>query len=123
MEGLAGLLPFVAMFAVMWFLLIRPAQKRQKATKQMQSDLKRGDKVITIGGIHGTIDAVDDSSVFLKVSEGTTLQFDRQAVGTCNQNQSKHCEVIMKRRLLMGHFPFSDSRLSFLNELYISSKS
>ena len=36
MEGLAGLLPFVAMFAVMWFLLIRPAQKRQKATKQMQ---------------------------------------------------------------------------------------
>ncbi len=76
-----GLLPFVAMFAVMWFLLIRPAQKRQKATKQMQSDLKRGDKVITIGGIHGTIDAVDDVSIFLKVAEGTTLQFDRQAVG------------------------------------------
>ena len=79
--GVVQLLPFVAMFAVMWFLLIRPAQKKQKATKQMQTDLKRGDKVITIGGIHGTIDAVDDSSVFLKVSEGTTLQFDRQAVG------------------------------------------
>lgn len=81
MEGLAGLLPFVAMFAVMWFLLIRPAQKRQKATKQMQSDLKRGDNVITIGGLHGTIDAVDETSVFLKVSDGTKLQFERQAVG------------------------------------------
>lgn len=81
MGSVAQLLPFVAMFAVMWFLLIRPAQKKQKATKQMQGDLKRGDKVITIGGIHGTIDAVDDSSVFLKVSEGMTMQFDRQAVG------------------------------------------
>lgn len=88
MEGLMGLLPFVAMFAVMWFLLIRPAQKRQKATKQMQSDLKRGDKVITIGGIHGTIDAVDDSSIFLKVAEGMTMQFDRQAVGRVSESKA-----------------------------------
>lgn len=88
MEGLVGLLPFVAMFAVMWFLLIRPAQKRQKATKQMQSDLKRGDKVITIGGIHGTIDAVDDSSIFLKVAEGMTIQFDRQAVGRVSDSKA-----------------------------------
>ncbi|KXH87343.1 preprotein translocase subunit YajC [Sporosarcina sp. HYO08] len=81
MESIMSLLPFIAMFAVMWFLLIRPAQKRQKATKQMQSELKRGDKVITIGGIHGTIDAVDETSVFLKVSDSTIMQFDRQAVG------------------------------------------
>ena len=47
----------------------------------MQESLKRGDKVITIGGLHGVIDAVDDTSVFLKVADGTTLQFDRQAVG------------------------------------------
>ncbi|MCZ2258392.1 preprotein translocase subunit YajC [Sporosarcina sp. G11-34] len=81
---LMNLLPFIAMFAVMWFLLIRPAQKRQKATKTMQSELKRGDAVITIGGIHGTIDAVDDSTIYLKVSDTTTLQFDRQAVGRVN---------------------------------------
>jgi preprotein translocase subunit YajC len=84
--GIMQLLPFIAMFAVMWFLLIRPAQKKQKATKQMQGNLKRGDKVITIGGIHGTIDAVDDSSVFLKVSEGAILQFDRQAVGRVTES-------------------------------------
>jgi preprotein translocase subunit YajC len=88
MENYSGLLMFAAMFAIMWFLLIRPAQKRQKATKQMQSDLKRGDQVITIGGIHGTIDAVDESSVFLKVSEGTTLQFDRQAVGRVTDSKT-----------------------------------
>lgn len=81
MEILMQLLPFIAMFAIMWFLLIRPAQKRQKETKQMQNSLQRGDEVITIGGIHGTIEAVDETSVFLKVAESTTLRFDRQAVG------------------------------------------
>jgi preprotein translocase subunit YajC len=81
METLMGLLPFIAMFAIMWFFLIRPAQKRQKETKSMQSQLKRGDKVITIGGIHGSIDAVDELTVYLKVADGTTLRFDRQAVG------------------------------------------
>jgi len=80
-DMLGTLLPIIAMFAIMWFLLIRPAQKRQKQTKTMQDSLKRGDKVITIGGLHGVIDAVDDTSVFLKVADGTTLQFDRQAVG------------------------------------------
>lgn len=80
-DMLGTLLPIIAMFAIMWFLLIRPAQKRQKQTKTMQESLKRGDKVITIGGLHGIIDAVDDTSVFLKVADGTTLQFDRQAVG------------------------------------------
>lgn len=78
---LMGLLPFVAMFAIMWFFLIRPAQKRQKETKTMQSALKRGDSVITIGGIHGTIDAVDEQTVYLKVADGATLRFDRQAIG------------------------------------------
>ncbi|WP_025783535.1 preprotein translocase subunit YajC [Sporosarcina sp. D27] len=78
---LVNLLPFVAMIAIMWFLLIRPAQKRQKATKEMQTSLKRGDSVVTIGGLHGTIDAVDETSVFLKTADGAVLQFDRQAVG------------------------------------------
>lgn len=76
-----GILPFVAMIGVMWLFLIRPAQKRQKATKLMQEELKRGDSIVTIGGVHGTIDAVDDSSIYLKVSEGVTLRFDKQAVG------------------------------------------
>lgn len=81
MEGIVQLWPFVAMFAIMWFLLIRPAQKRQKETREMQSSLQRGDDVITIGGIHGSIEAVDEATVYLKVADGTTLRFDRQAVG------------------------------------------
>ena len=48
------------MFVLFYFLLIRPQQKRQKAVKQMQSSLKKGDKVVTIGGLHGTVDSIDE---------------------------------------------------------------
>ncbi|MDI2588223.1 MULTISPECIES: preprotein translocase subunit YajC [unclassified Psychrobacillus] len=78
---LVGLLPIVAMFAVMWFFIIRPAQKRQKTTAQMQNSLKRGDQIITVGGLHGKIDAVDDQTIFVVVADGTRLQFERVAVG------------------------------------------
>lgn len=89
MEQLLQLWPFVAMFAIMWFLLIRPAQKRQKETKSMQSGLQRGDNVITIGGIHGEIEAVDESTVYLKVADGTILRFERQAVGRVANDMTK----------------------------------
>lgn len=81
MDILVQLLPFIAMFAIMWFLLIRPAQKRQKETKSMQDALQRGDDIITIGGIHGSVEAVDETTVFVKVADGTTLRFERQAIG------------------------------------------
>ena len=81
MDGLVGLLPIIAMFAVMWFFIIRPAQKRQKTTSQMQKDLKRGDDIITVGGLHAKVDAVDDQTIFVLVADGTRLQFERVAVG------------------------------------------
>jgi len=81
MDGLVGLLPIIAMFAVMWFFIIRPAQKRQKTTSQMQSNLKRGDEIITVGGLHAKVDAVDDQTIFVLVADGTRLQFERVAVG------------------------------------------
>ena len=81
MEQYGGIFTLVIMVAIMWFLLIRPAQKRQKAAKAMQTSLKRGDEVVTIGGIHGTVDAVDETSIFLRVSDTTILRFDKQAVG------------------------------------------
>ena len=88
MATLVNLLPFIAMIAIMWFLLIRPAQKRQKQTKEMQTSLKRGDSIVTIGGLHGTIDAVDEVSVFLKTADGNVLQFDKQAVGRVTDNSA-----------------------------------
>ena len=81
MENYMSFVWIIIMFAAMWFILIRPAQKRQKATVQMQSSLKKGDKVVTIGGLHGEVDAIEDTIVYLKVDGNTTVKFERQAIG------------------------------------------
>ena len=81
MESIMQFAPIIIMFVAMWFILIRPAQKRQKATSQMQNDLKRGDKVVTVGGLHGEVDAIEDATVYLLVDGNTRLKFERQAIG------------------------------------------
>lgn len=81
METLYSLLSIVIMFVAMWLIIIRPAQKRQKATQEMQNNLKRGDKVVTIGGLHGEVDSLEDSVVYLIVDGKTRLKFERQAIG------------------------------------------
>ena len=81
MEGILGFAPITIMFVAMWFILIRPAQKRQKATVTMQTGLKRGDRVVTVGGLHGEVDAIEDTVVYLKIDENTRLKFERQAIG------------------------------------------
>jgi preprotein translocase subunit YajC len=74
------ILPLVLMFAVFYFLLIRPQQKRQKERNNMLNALQKGDNVITIGGIHGTIVEITDDKATLKVSENVRLQFERTAI-------------------------------------------
>ncbi len=81
METLMSLLPFIAMLLVFWFLIIRPSQKRAKETANMQNSLKRGDKVVTIGGMHGEVDAIEDTLVHIRVNGGTIITFERQAIG------------------------------------------
>lgn len=80
MGSLTQILPLILMFVLFYFLLIRPQQKRQKATRNMQTSLKKGDKVATIGGMHGTIDAIDELQIVIKSSDGTKLTFDRAAI-------------------------------------------
>ncbi|MEB2299974.1 preprotein translocase subunit YajC [Lysinibacillus xylanilyticus] len=81
MDQLLGLAPILLMFVAMWFILIRPAKKRQQATSNMQGNLQRGDKVITIGGLHGEIDSIEDTAVTLKIADNVRVKFDRQAIG------------------------------------------
>ncbi len=81
MNSYVQFIPIVLMFVAMWFILIRPAKKRQQETQNMQSNLQRGDKVITIGGLHGEIDSIEDTAVTLKISDNVRVKFDRQAIG------------------------------------------
>ncbi|WLD92218.1 preprotein translocase subunit YajC [Alkalihalobacillus sp. AL-G] len=77
-----GLLSIVFMFVIFYFILIRPQQKRQKKTAQMQSSLEKGNRIITIGGFHGTIEALDEekNTVVLRAGDGTKLTYDRSAI-------------------------------------------
>ncbi|MCP3030431.1 preprotein translocase subunit YajC [Halobacillus sp. A1] len=80
METLVGLLPIILMFVIFYFLLIRPQQKKQKKVQQMQTELQKGDRVITIGGLHGTIHALDEGTIVVSVQDGTQMKFDRSSV-------------------------------------------
>lgn len=80
MDFLTAILPLLFMFAIFYFLLIRPQQKRTKKIQEMHSGLKKGDKIITIGGLHATIDAIDEDKVVLLVSDNKKLTYDRNAV-------------------------------------------
>ena len=87
MEGLIGTVgPLILMFVLFYFLLIRPQQKRQKAVQQMQNDLKKGDKVVTIGGLHGFVDALDEGTIVIKCGDGSRLTYDRAAIREVIQN-------------------------------------
>ncbi|MCH1626538.1 preprotein translocase subunit YajC [Fredinandcohnia quinoae] len=79
MELLGTIGPLILMFAIFYFLLIRPQQKRQKATVQMQAGLSKGDKVVTVGGLHGIVDSLDENKVVIKAGD-SRLTYDRQAV-------------------------------------------
>lgn len=74
------LIMFASIFLIMYFLMIRPAQKRQKEHRNMIESLKKGDKVITSAGIHGTIVDMDGPTVTLQVSEGCKIQFEKSAI-------------------------------------------
>lgn len=80
MGGSYSFIVLILMFAIFYFLLIRPQQKRQKQVRQMQSELKKGDTVITIGGLHGEVHSIDEGTVVIATGNGTKLTYDRNAI-------------------------------------------
>ncbi|GAB4335748.1 MAG: hypothetical protein Kow0099_08340 [Candidatus Abyssubacteria bacterium] len=74
------LIPLILMFVIFYFLLIRPQQKKQKQHQEMLSRLQRGDKVITTGGLYGTVVKVTDEDVVLEVADKVNLRFTLGAV-------------------------------------------
>ena len=80
MELLTSIGPLILMFAIFYFLLIRPQQKQQKAVREMQNSLQKGDKIVTIGGLHGILDSIDENKIIVKVGDGTRLTFDRKSI-------------------------------------------
>jgi len=71
-----------AVFVVFYLFIIRPQNKKQKETERMVNALKKGDKVITIGGIHGEVTSTKEQTVIVKVDDACKLEFSRSAIAT-----------------------------------------
>lgn len=80
--GLMSFLPIVLMFAVLWFIMIRPQMKRQKEAKAMMEALAKNDEVVTAGGILGRVTKVTEQYVTIEVAAGTEITVQKNAVTT-----------------------------------------
>lgn len=79
--GFASFIPLILIFVVFYFLLIRPQQKQAKQHQSFLNDLKKGNKVMTKGGLHGTITAISDTVVSLEVAKDVIVKVNRDAIG------------------------------------------
>ena len=83
-EGAGGMIiqfaPFILIFIIFWFLIIRPQQKKAKAHRQLLGDLKKGDEVKTDGGVHGTIIKLAEDSITLEISHKVPIRIDRTRI-------------------------------------------
>jgi preprotein translocase subunit YajC len=81
-------LPIIAIFAIFYFLLIRPQQRQKQERAQMLAAVKKGDRIVTTSGIHGTIVGLGEHTVTLRVADQVKLEFDRSAIGRVVELQS-----------------------------------
>ena len=78
--GMSSLIMFAMIFAVMYFFMIRPQIKKQKEEREFRSKLQKGNKIITIGGIHGKIISLKEDIIIIEVHGGTTLKIERSSI-------------------------------------------
>lgn len=76
------IITFGLIFVIFYFLIIRPQNKKQKETQKMLAAVKKGDKVVSIGGIHGIVHAVKEATVVVKVDDDTKLEFSKSALAS-----------------------------------------
>ncbi len=87
------LVMFALIIGIFYFLILRPQQKRQKERQKMLDAVKKGDKVITAAGLHGTVAGMDDKTVLLQVADNVKLKFERSAVASIvREGESKPVE-------------------------------
>lgn len=77
---ISTIIMFGAIFLIFYFMIIRPQQRRAKEREKLLSNLQKGDKVVTSGGLHGTIAGIDEKTVLLQVSDNVKMKFERSAI-------------------------------------------
>ena len=102
---IGSLLPFLLIIVIFYLFLIRPQNKKQKETQKMLDALKKGDKVITIGAIHGTVSSVKENTVTVKVDDDCKLEFNRTAISSVElteEEKAKLAEEAKSKKLFKG---------------------
>ena len=84
---ISTLIMFGAIFLIFYFMIIRPQQIRAKEREKMLSNMQKGDKVITSGGLHGTIAGIDEKTVLLQVSDNIKMKFERSAIASVSASK------------------------------------
>ena len=77
---ISTLIMFALIIGIFYFMILRPQQKRQKERQKMLDAVKKGDKVVTAGGLHGTVAGLDEKTILLQVADNVKMKFDRSAV-------------------------------------------
>jgi len=76
------IIPYIIIFIIFYFLLIKPQKEKQKQQKDMINNLKKNDRVVTIAGIHGTVALVKDKTVIVRVDDNVKLEMDKESITT-----------------------------------------
>ena len=77
---LSQFIPLLLIFLIFYFLIIKPQQKQQKEQEEMRKTLKKNDRVVTAGGIHGTVVNLKDTTVVLRLDDNVKVEFDRESI-------------------------------------------
>jgi preprotein translocase subunit YajC len=88
------LIPFIAMFAIFYFLLIRPQQKKQRELRQLLQNLKRGDRVVTSGGIYGTIVKIRNDIIHLEIADQVRIRVNKSSISEVVAEGDKMLEEV-----------------------------
>jgi preprotein translocase subunit YajC len=95
---IANLLPILAIGLVFYFIVLAPANKQRRKTQEMLSSLKKGDRVLTTGGIYGTVQSVEAEVVYLKIAENVKVKIARSAVSGVLSGESDESSAIVPGR-------------------------
>ena len=79
------ILMFAVIIAIFYFMILRPQQKRQKERQKLLESMKKGDKVVTAGGIHGTIVGMEDKTVLLQIADNVKVKVERSSISVVNK--------------------------------------
>ncbi len=85
----AQLIPLILIFVIFYFMLIRPQQKQQKQRQELLRNLKKGDRVVTIGGIYGVIKEIRDNVLTLRIADNVNIKFAREGISQVIEDEEE----------------------------------